>query len=146
MTESWASSPATRASMQSNRRRDTSPELAVRKLLHARGMRYRVDVPLDFDRRRRADIVFPAARLAVFIDGCFWHGCPEHYTVPATNAEFWATKRAKNMARDIETTARLESDGWHVMRFWEHEAPFAVVDHVTATYRRLRGNQEGDEP
>lgn len=128
--------------MRSNRRRDTSPELAVRKLLHARGMRYRVDVPLDFDRRRRADIVFPAARLAVFIDGCFWHGCPEHYSVPATNAEFWATKRTKNMARDIETTTRLESDGWHVMRFWEHEAPLAVVDNVTATYRRLRSNND----
>lgn len=132
--------------MQSNRRRETSPELAVRRLLHARGLRYRVDVPLDFDRRRRADIVFPAARLVVFIDGCFWHGCPEHYSVPATNAEFWATKRTKNMARDIETTSRLESAGWHVMRFWEHEPPVAVVDDVADTYRRLRTIWQRDEP
>lgn len=124
--------------MKSNRRRDTKPEVAVRRLLHARGLRYRVDVPLEFDRRRRADIVFPAARLAVFIDGCFWHGCQEHYTVPATHPEFWAEKRTKNMARDRETTERLALSGWTVKRYWEHEDPTSVANDVQSTYRRLR--------
>lgn len=124
--------------MRSNRRRDTKPELAVRKLLHARGLRYNVDVPLDFDRRRRADIVFPAAKLAVFIDGCFWHGCPEHYTVPARNAEFWAAKRTGNTARDAETSERLRAAGWTVRRYWEHQPPETVADDVESAYRRLR--------
>lgn len=128
--------------MTSNRRRDTSPELAVRKLLHARGLRYLVDTPLDFDRRRRADIVFTRARLMVFIDGCFWHGCEQHYSVPATNAEFWADKRSKNMARDADTTQRLEAEGWEVLRFWEHEGPMGVADEIIRTYTRLRASAE----
>lgn len=131
--------------MKSNRRRDTTPELAIRRLLHARGMRYRVDVPLEFDRRRRADILFPSARLVVFIDGCFWHGCEQHYSVPVSNAEFWATKRAKNISRDEETTARLMQSGWTVKRYWEHEAPAAVVDDIEATYQRLRPPRRSGE-
>ena len=122
----------------SNRRRDTGPELAVRRLLHAQGLRYRVDVPLEFDRRRRADIVFTRARLVVFIDGCFWHGCDQHYTVPATHAEFWAEKRVKNMARDTETDQRLEGAGWSVLRFWEHESPNAIAATITHAYTTLR--------
>lgn len=124
--------------MKSNRRRDTRPELTIRRLLHARGLRYRVDVPLEFDRRRRADIVFPAAKLVIFIDGCFWHGCQQHYSIPVTNAEFWATKRSKNMARDQETTERLVQAGWIVKRYWEHEDPAAVVDDIQSTYGQLR--------
>lgn len=123
--------------MKSNRRRDTGPELAVRRLLHARGLRYRVDAPLDFDHRRRADIVFTHARLVVFIDGCFWHGCEQHYTVPATHPEFWAEKRTKNMARDLETTQRLQAEGWKVMRFWEHESPESIAAEVARTYTSL---------
>ena len=80
--ESWASSPAVRRVMQGNKRRDTAPELAVRRALHARGLRYRVDWPLPFDRRRKADIAFTKARIVVFIDGCYWHGCPLHYSEP----------------------------------------------------------------
>lgn len=125
--------------MKSNRRRDTKPELAIRRLLHARGLRYRVDVPLDFDRRRRADIVFPSARLVVFIDGCFWHGCPDHYSVPVAHGEFWAAKRLKNISRDDETTRRLTQDGWIVKRYWEHEDPTTVAHDVESTYRLLRG-------
>ena len=132
--------------MRSNRRRDTKPELAIRRLLHARGLRYRVDVPLEFDHRRRADIVFPAAKLIVFIDGCFWHGCKEHYSVPATNAEFWATKREKNMARDQETTQRLTEAGWIVRRYWEHEDPVKVVDDIQSKYRELRSEKGVEDP
>lgn len=142
MTNSWASSPGTRASMRSNRRRDTKPELAVRRLLHARGLRYRVDVPLDFDRRRRADIAFPAVKLVVFIDGCFWHGCPVHYSIPATNKEFWSTKRTRNCERDKETTRRLTEEGWAVRRYWEHDDPAAVAEDILATYLALRGEAQ----
>lgn len=119
--ESWASSPGVAKSMRSNRRRDTTPELALRKLLHAQGYRYRVDyAPLQTQRRRRADIVFTRWHLAVFVDGCFWHGCPLHATHPVTNREYWDTKLARNIARDAETTAMLEEAGWAVLRFWEH--------------------------
>jgi len=118
--------------MRGNRRRDTRPELAVRSLLYAAGLRYRVDYPLPFDKRRRADIVFPRQRLAVFIDGCFWHGCPDHYrTAKADIGGFWATKLQQNAARDEDTDRRLADSGWTVMRFWEHEDPHAVAERVS---------------
>jgi DNA mismatch endonuclease (patch repair protein) len=124
--------------MQSNRGRDTSPELAVRRRLHALGLRYRVSVRPMTNVRRTADIVFTRARIAVFIDGCFWHGCPEHYQAPARNAEFWRAKRDRNRERDAETDAALEADGWRVMRFWEHEVRTdldAVASSIAGTVR-----------
>jgi DNA mismatch endonuclease, patch repair protein len=116
--------------MQANRGRDTGPELAVRRRVHARGLRYRVDHPLPFDRRRRADIAFTRAKVAVFIDGCFWHGCPDHGTTPRTNSRFWSEKIARNRVRDAQTTERLCSAGWTVLRFWEHEDPATVALQV----------------
>lgn len=117
--------------MQANRSRDTQPELAIRRLLHARGRRYRVDVRPDPTLRRRADIVFTRLRVAVFIDGCFWHGCPEHSRQSfGHNVDYWPGKIAGNVARDINTTARLEDAGWTVLRFWEHEPAAAVADAV----------------
>lgn len=119
--------------MRGNRRRDTRPELAVRRLLHAAGLRYRVDfAPLPDSRRLRADIVFTRARVAVFIDGCYWHGCPEHHRPARTNAEFWSAKIAGNRERDSRSDAMLRDAGWTVMRFWEHEEPI----HVAARVRR----------
>ncbi|MGW1490729.1 very short patch repair endonuclease [Streptomyces sp. NPDC002402] len=114
--------------------RDTAPEVAVRKLLHASGLRYRVNVPVPGMRRRTIDIVFGPAKVAVFLDGCFWHGCPQHATQPKANAEWWRTKLDKNMARDRETTQHLEAEGWTVLRFWEHEDP-ATVARVVAQAR-----------
>jgi DNA mismatch endonuclease (patch repair protein) len=99
------------------------------------GLRYRVDHPLPFDRRRRADIAFTRAKVAVFIDGCFWHGCPEHGTTPRTNSGFWAEKIARNSARDADTTHRLSADGWSVMRFWEHEDVRAVAEAIARAVR-----------
>lgn len=122
-----ASSEAARATMRANRGRDTGPELAVRRALHRMGLRYRVDHPLPFDRRRRADIAFTRARVAVFIDGCFWHGCPDHGTTPRTNTQFWSEKIARNRRRDHDTTVRLEAEGWVVLRFWEHEEQMSVA-------------------
>lgn len=115
--------------MLANRRKDTSPELAVRRRLHSAGLRYRVDYSADAtDRRRRADIVFTRARVAVFIDGCFWHGCPDHFIAPRRNSDYWGPKIARNIERDRSSTARLQDAGWQVLRFWEHEDP----DHVAA--------------
>lgn len=110
------------------RGRDTKPELLVRRRLHGRGFRYRVNARPIVELRRTADIVFGRARVAVMIDGCFWHGCPIHYVEPKTRTAFWAAKIAGNMARDAETTTLLEANGWLVLRFWEHEP----VDDVVA--------------
>lgn len=110
--------------------------MEVRRLLHRAGLRYRVDfAPLDSDRRRRADIVFTRRRIAVFIDGCFWHGCPEHFVAPKVNADYWGPKIARNRERDHETSARLVAEGWSVMRFWEHEAPLEVATQILAAVR-----------
>lgn len=119
--ESWASTPGARASMQSNRGRDTSPELAVRRRLHALGLRYRVSIRPISNVRRTADIVFTRAKIAVFIDGCFWHGCPHHYQAPSRNGDFWRAKLVRNRERDTETNEKLRSHGWIPLRFWEHE-------------------------
>jgi DNA mismatch endonuclease (patch repair protein) len=116
--------------MQGNRSRDTGPELAVRRLLHAAGLRYRVaQRPLPA-LRRTADVVFTRARVAVFIDGCFWHRCPEHSSTPRTRTDFWVAKFDRNVARDAETNAVLEASGWLVLRFWEHEHPGSVAEEV----------------
>ena len=127
---SWASSPGNRKSMQGNRSRDTKPELAVRSAVHRRGIRFRVSVRPQPELPRTADLVLRKSRIAVFVDGCYWHGCPEHHTQPATNSEFWADKIARNVERDAETTTYLQQAGWTVLRFWEHEDPESVADLV----------------
>ena len=126
--------------MRANMHRDTKPELAIRRLLHARGLRYRVDMAPWSNRRRQADIVFTRRRLAVFIDGCFWHGCPEHATVPVTNVDYWRPKLARNIERDRETTAMAEAEGWTVLRIWEHVPPEEAVRLI------VRALDEGEEP
>jgi DNA mismatch endonuclease, patch repair protein len=128
--------------MKSNRRRDTSTELAIRSALHAAGLRYRVDAPIRIDGARpiRPDVVFPRQRVAVFIDGCFWHGCPKHGTMPATNSAYWSPKIAENQKRDARNVAVLESAGWIVLRVWEHEAPAAVANRVAHVVRSNASN------
>ncbi|MFC4827599.1 very short patch repair endonuclease [Agromyces aurantiacus] len=131
---SWASSDGVRKSMVANRRRDSGPELLVRKRLFAAGLRYRVDyAPLGG--RRRADIVFTRRRVAVFIDGCFWHGCPVHATIPKRNTDYWAPKLLRNIERDRETDRALHSAGWTVLRYWEHEDVDAVAASVIEAVR-----------
>jgi DNA mismatch endonuclease (patch repair protein) len=132
---SWASNDGTRRSMLGNTSRDTKPELAVRRLLHAGGLRYRVDFRPIKEVRGRADIVFTRRRIAVFIDGCFWHVCPIHATAPKANAEYWTPKLARNVERDAETTAKLEAAGWTVLRYWEHESPTDVAASIEAALR-----------
>lgn len=121
------SSENARRTMLANSRKDTAPEIAIRQRLHAAGLRYRVDYSADqTDPRRRTDIVFSRAKVAVFIDGCFWHGCPVHLVPPKRNAEYWGPKIERNMARDRSSTERLRESDWTVLRFWEHENPDAV--------------------
>ncbi|MBM9463842.1 very short patch repair endonuclease [Aeromicrobium sp. YIM 150415] len=138
----WASSAAARKTMQGNRGRDTKAELAVRRLVHARGLRYRVNARPEQDLRRTADLLFTRVRVAVFIDGCYWHGCPDHFSMPATNLDYWEGKIGRNRYRDVETTALLKERGWTVLRFWEHEAPASVADNIAETVRS-RGEVNG---
>lgn len=122
---------ATSARLSKQRRRDTGPELALRRELHRRGLRYFVDrAPLK-GLRRRADVVFPRRRVAVYVDGCFWHSCPVHATSPRNNAQWWIDKLAANVVRDRDTDARLDAAGWTVVRVWEHEAARDAADKVT---------------
>lgn len=117
-----ASSSAVRAAMQANRRVDTTPEVRLRSGLHRTGLRFRKDFKIQLpDYSCRPDIVFTRSRVAVFVDGCFWHGCPEHYTAPETNADYWTAKLERNQARDKRDTMRLEDAGWTVIRIWECE-------------------------
>jgi DNA mismatch endonuclease (patch repair protein) len=129
---SWASSPANRASMRANKSRDTKPELALRRAVHARGMRYRVGMRPVASLRRTADIVFTKAHVAVFLDGCFWHGCPQHHTVAKTNAAFWAEKVRRHRERDAETDRLLAQNGWKVVRVWEHDDPVEAAERIEA--------------
>lgn len=139
---SWASSPGNRRSMRANRSRDTKPELAIRRLVHAAGLRYRVAAKPLPRMRRTADLLFRPAKVAVFVDGCFWHGCPDHFVAPKTNPGYWEDKIADNKGRDRDTDARLEEAGWLVLRFWEHQDPAecagAVVSAVSARREQLQ--------
>ncbi|MBZ3901035.1 very short patch repair endonuclease [Streptomyces griseiscabiei] len=130
------SSPDVSVRMSRQTNRDTGIELAVRRLLHASGYRYRIHYPVPGMRRRKIDIAFTGARLAVLIDGCFWHGCPEHATSPKANAEWWRRKLDRNIERDKETNAQLLAEGWTFLRFWEHESPDAVMHQVAAAVDR----------
>ena len=133
--DSWASSPAVRKSMQGNKRRDTSIELALRRELHRRGLRYKVDAKPLSSLNRRADLVFVSAKVAVFVHGCFWHGCRWHHKLPTTNSDYWAAKVAGNKARDVTTRRALRAAGWHVVTLWDHQDLIAAADDVEAVVR-----------
>lgn len=132
-----ASSAGVSQRMSRHPRRDTTPELMLRRALHARGLRYRTHLPVPGLRRRTIDIAFTRRRLAVFVDGCFWHGCGDHRSIPAANRDWWSTKIAATIARDTETERVLAEQGWSVLRIWEHEPVSVAVDLVV---RALRGS------
>lgn len=129
---SWASSDGARRRMQSQRQKNTKPELALRRILHRRGLRYRLQVRPDDRLRRRVDIAIMAEKVAVDVRGCFWHRCPQHATSPSANAERWADKLDRNVARDEHTVQTLTQLGWHVEIVWEHENPEHAADRVQA--------------
>jgi DNA mismatch endonuclease, patch repair protein len=121
----------TRGRMQRQKRTGTKPEMRIRRALHRAGWRYRVDHPvLKDDRRRRADVVFPRLGVAVFVDGCFWHGCQQHATAPRNNDAWWRAKIVANQRRDRDTDSRLIDQGWVAVRVWEHEETDAAVRRI----------------
>ena len=124
--------------MSTARRRDTAPELALRRALHAAGLRYRVAYPVPGQRRRTIDVAFTRLQLAVFVDGCFWHGCPAHGTDPRANAAWWRAKISANQARDRDTDQVLADLGWSVLRFWEHVPASDAARIVRDLVPRLR--------
>jgi DNA mismatch endonuclease, patch repair protein len=123
--------------MRANRRRDTKPEVALRSELHRRGYRFRVDFSVSLkDRRVRPDLVFTRQRVAVFVDGCFWHSCPQHGTQPKANKSYWDAKLRENIDRDLRNTGELEEEGWKVVRVWAHSTAREAADMVQATLKR----------
>ena len=141
---SWAGTEVTRRQMQANRSRDTQPELALRSRVHRLGLRYLVAArPLPAV-RRTADLVFTRARVAVFLDGCFWHGCPDHHRPSQRNEDFWRDKVTRNRERDRETDSLLEKAGWMVVRVWEHEDPDKAADRIHAIVSARRASPAAD--
>ena len=125
-----ASSASVSSRMGRLRRRDTAPEMLLRRELHRRGRRFRVAMRVPGNNRRTIDIAFTRQRVAVMVDGCFWHGCPAHGSAPSSNAAWWRTKLAANAARDADTDALLRAAGWRVIRVWEHVSASAAADLV----------------
>jgi len=117
-------------------RQDTAPEIALRRALHSRGLRYRIQIQTPGNRRRRIDIAFTRAKIAVFVDGCYWHGCPDHGTRPVTNREWWDWKIKRNRDRDADTNRLLKDQGWVVVRIWEHEDAQAAAQQIEALVRQ----------
>ena len=138
-----ASSPEALDRMRRTGQRDTSAEHALRSVLFRMGLRYRVDLAPLVGLRRRADVVFTRAKVAVFVDGCFWHGCPVHATWPKANAEFWRTKIETNGTRDQDTNRRLIEAGWVVIRVWEHEEPEVAAKTIARTVRTSLRRRKG---
>lgn len=136
-----ATSPDVRRRMQAQPSWDTKPELALRSALHRLGLRYFVHRRPLPGLRRQADVVFPTAKVAVFLDSCWWHGCPEHVTWPRANAEWWRAKIERNRERDADTNARLAEAGWLPIRVWEHERPAAAADRIQRHVVRRRREQ-----
>jgi DNA mismatch endonuclease (patch repair protein) len=139
---SWASSPRSRTIMQRNKARDTGPELAIRSAVHRRGLRYRVCARPLPDLRRTADLLFTSARVAVFIDGCFWHGCPEHHVLARSNRDYWAKKISQNRLRDSDTHRRLVSAGWIPLRIWTHAEPEQAADIIVETIEQQKARSQ----
>lgn len=129
--------------MRANRGRDTGPELALRSALHARGLRFRKNLRLDLSegQRVRPDIVFTSVRLAVFVDGCFWHGCPEHRSLPTSNASFWRNKIEGTVKRDRQQALWLQEHGWVVIRVWEHDVPDPATRWIADAVADLRSRE-----
>jgi DNA mismatch endonuclease (patch repair protein) len=124
--------------MSRTAQKDNPRERALRSELHARGLRFRLHQSIPKGVRRTVDITFPASRTAVFMDGCFWHGCPEHRTWPKSNADWWRQKIEANVARDRDTDARLQADGWLVLRVWEHKSLSVAADRIESAVNARR--------
>ncbi|GAP52656.1 very short patch repair endonuclease [Streptomyces azureus] len=132
---SFASSISVRAVMTANKAKDTKPEQLLRSALHRKGLRYRVGIRPLPELRRTADVVFPKVRVAVFVDGCFWHGCPDHHRPAKKRGEFWQEKIKGNRERDAATNIALREAGWTVVRVWEHEDVNEAAERIRQLVR-----------
>jgi DNA mismatch endonuclease (patch repair protein) len=131
-------SMAVRNVMRANKGVNTKPELELRRLVHKGGLRYSINARPEADINRRADLVFRSAKVAVFINGCFWHGCSRHYSPPKSNKQFWVQKVKRNMERDLETKKLLSKRGWVVMVFWEHQDSITCAQKVVECVTKRR--------
>lgn len=129
---------ATSSRMSRQRTKDTDPEVELRRAIRRLGLGYRIEYPLPGIPRRRCDIAFVGARIAVFVDGCFWHSCPDHATLPTRNARWWAAKLETNVSRDRDTNAHLRELGWLSVRVWEHEVPAEAARRIAEVVRYRR--------
>ena len=136
--KSFASSPEVRQRMQSVGQKDTPKELAVRKILFGKGYRYRINCKPLKNLNRKADIIFIKYKLAIFIDGCFWHLCPKHGSIPNANRKYWENKLYTNVQRDKETNEILQNNGWIVLRFWEHDDPNYAANAIICEIDRIK--------
>jgi DNA mismatch endonuclease (patch repair protein) len=132
--------------MRANKGKDTKPELSLRRIVHAKGLRYRVNHRPLSDLRRTADLVFTRAKVAVFVDGCYWHGCPQHHRPSNANRGFWSKKIDTNRARDQDTNRRLDEAGWRVIRIWEHEDVELAAERIVEAARQHEQPNRGDGP
>jgi DNA mismatch endonuclease (patch repair protein) len=133
----YVTTPGRSRNMAAIRRKDTQPEVRVRSALHTLGYRFRKDHPIRVGGKTvRPDVAFTRRRVAIFIDGCFWHSCPQHGRTPNANPGYWTPKLQSNAKRDLEQTAALTDLGWKVLRFWEHEEPGPVVAAITEELAR----------
>lgn len=135
-------SPATRRRMRRTASRDNAFERKIRSDLFSSGLRYRVHFPIPGLPRRTCDIAFPSLKVAIFLDGCFWHGCPTHISKFKTNEAFWIAKIVQNAQRDLNTTEHLQSEGWTVLRFWEHDERHVVTAKITAAVKGVEGSRQ----
>ena len=132
-----ASSTAVRRAMQAVASEDTEPETTLRRALHRSGLRYRLHARPEVDIRCNADLVFRASKVCIFVDGCFWHGCPLHFLLPKTNSDWWYEKICDNRARDERQRRQLEEKGWKVIRLWEHEVRVGLRECVQVVRRAI---------
>lgn len=138
MTQIQPSSAEASRRMAKVRQKGTGAEMALRRELYRCGLRYRVDYVVLKKPRRIADVAFPGLKIAIFVDGCFWHGCPEHASWPKQNAEFWRQKIEANRQRDRDTNERLSRVGWTVLRFWQHDSPSEAGESVKRVVTKAR--------
>ncbi len=146
MSRVQPSSPEASRRMAKVRQTGTGSEIDLRRELYRHGLRYRVDYVVLQRPRRIADVAFPGLKIAIFVDGCFWHGCPEHATWPKKNAEFWRQKIETNRLRDADTSGRLESIGWKVVRVWEHESPVTAAEAIVGLVAEAKSERSNLHP
>lgn len=143
MSRIRSSSPEASRRMAKVRQKDTGAEIALRRELYRIGLRYRVNYEVIKKPRRVVDIAFPGLKIAVLVDGCFWHGCPEHATWPKQNSLFWRQKIEANRSRDADTNSKLLEAGWVVLRFWEHQSPLEAANLVQQAVSRVKETRTG---